>query len=428
MSLSTALFSGATGLESSSLDLSVIGDNIANANTVGFKSSRATFEDALAQNLNSNSGQRGLGTKLQTVQRMVTQGSLTNTGLATDLAIDGPGLFVVHGSHSGHQGSFYTRAGQFTLDSNGYLVNLDGLRVQGYPANSTGAIQPNLGDLLVGEATTQPQPTSTIQLRANLQSDAEIPTVPFDLNDAAATSNFSVASTAYDSLGNAHQISIYFRRNGPGTWEFHAATDGGGVQGGMPGMPMEIASGSLSFDEQGRLMDQNQNTSFNPQGAVSPQSLSFSFGSGTSTGGSGLDGITQFANASSISFVNQNGYGSGELSSISIDTQGIVTGAFSNGLTRSLGQVAIADFSATDKLTRMGGNLLMQTPASGDPAIGAAGEGARGAIVAGALEQSNVDLASEFIRMITAQRNFQANSKTVTTADQLLAELMSIKR
>ncbi|HVP63093.1 MAG TPA: flagellar hook protein FlgE [Myxococcaceae bacterium] len=429
MSLMRSLYSGATGLETNSLDLSVIGDNIANANTIGFKRGRAAFEAALSQTLIGSQGEIGLGAQLQAVQKIIAQGALTNTGLATDLALQGDGFFAVKGTADGQSGTFYTRAGQFTLDKTGYLVNLDGLRVQGFTADATGALGTAAGDLLVGNAASSPLATANVTLKANLQADATVPAAwdPTSWTTAAATSNASTGVKIYDSLGAEHQVQIYFRKTGAGAWEWHALTDGAGVQGGTAGTPSEISAGTLAFDNSGKLTAVTQAGTFNPVGATQPQALTFNFGT-PSPGGTGLDGVTQFAGASATSFVGQDGYGSGELSSISIDTQGKVTGAFSNGTSRVLAQVGVATFAAQDKLEGAVGNLYRQTSDSGDPSFGAPGTGGRASVVAGALEQSNVDLASEFVRMIAAQRGFEANSKTLQTADQLLSELIAIKR
>ena len=433
MSLMTALYSGASGLEASSTELSIVGDNIANANTIGFKGSRAAFADAMAQNLigsgGGSGGQRGLGVKLQMVQKILTQGSLVNTGVTTDLGIEGNGYFAVKGEKNGQEGLFYTRAGQFTVDKAGYLVNLSGMRVQGYTANDTGVINAaSVNDLLVGEASAAPKATTGIAIKANLQSDAVAPTAAWDPAAASEGSNFVSSTTIYDSLGKSHQVDVYFRKTAEGSWDWHALTDGGNLAGGTPGTPSEIASGALSFDVQGRLTTETQTSNFTPAGAVSPQELAFDFGDPLTTGGTGLGGVTQFAAPSATSFMNQDGYDSGLLVRVNIDNSGTVVGVFTNGLTRPLGQVALATFEAPDQLQRVGENLLGETRTSGVATIGTPGSADRGALVAGTLEQSNVDMAAEFIRMIAAQRGFQANSKTLTTADQLLAELMTIKR
>jgi len=437
MSLVSALYTGQTGLEQSSTDLSVIGDNIANAATVGFKASRADFSNAMAQQMVGAGGatsQIGLGAELLSVQKILTQGALNNTGVATDLALDGGGFFVAKGAHNGQQGQFYTRAGQFTMDKSGYLVNQEGLRIQGYPADSTGLIGPAAGDLQMGSAASSAFPTANVTLKANLDAAATTPANPFDPLNAVRTSNFSTSVTAFDSLGIQHQVDVYFVKTGnlatgEGTWSYHALTDGAGLTGGTAGTPTEIQAGDLTFDLTGKLQAvANVTGTFNPLNAVQAQTMKFNMGDDTASGGTGLAGITQFAAQYGATSVTQDGYGSGVLSSISIDKVGKIQGAFSNGTNRVIGQLTIALVNAADQMDRVGGNLFAETTGSGNATLGKAGSGGRGGIAAGALENSNVDLSTEFIHMITAQRNYQANAKTITTADSLLAELMNLKR
>jgi flagellar hook protein FlgE len=429
MSLISALNTGTTGLESSSLELSVIGDNIANANTIGFKTGRAAFEDELSQTVVGSSGQIGMGSRLQAVQQIVTQGALSTTGVATDLALQGPGFFIVNGTHDGQAASYYTRAGQFTVDNTGYLVNLDGLNVQGYTADATGVVGGPLGNLLVEPATSAPLATAAINARANLNANDPLKG-PFDPLDPTNTSNLATTVSVYDSLGAVHQVQVFFTRTAGGAWDWNAMEDGAGLTGGTAGTMTSVASGTMTFDTQGRLTAMTQASTFNPIGAVNPQPLTFDFGdpTGGAPAGTGLAGITQFASASANTFIGQDGYGSGSLSSVQVDTRGNVSGVFSNGQTRILGQVAVASFTADDQLARVGGNLYQSTPSSGQPSVGTAGTGGRANIASGSLEQSNVDLAGQFVRMIAAQRAFEANSKTITTADQLLQELINLKR
>jgi flagellar hook protein FlgE len=426
MSLLTALSSGTTGLEASSLELSIVGDNIANSNTIGFKSGRAAFEDALTQSVIGGTGEIGLGARLKSVQKILTQGALTSTGIATDLALQGNGFFVVKGDYNGQSANFYSRAGQFTVDDDGYMVTLGGLRVQGFPADSTGVLSGLPGDLLVGNASAQPNPTSQIEFKANLKADDAIKT--FDPLDPVNTSNFNTTVSVYDTLGAAHQTQVFFTKTGAGAWTWNAMVDGGELTGGTAGTLTTVASGTLTFDTQGRLQAQTQASNFLPVGAVNPQVLDFNFGDDIASGGTGLLGVSQFAASSSATFIGQDGFGSGQLASIRIDPQGGISGIFTNGQTRTLGQVAVASFSAPDQLERVGGNLLQQTQSSGQPVVGAPGTGGRASIISGSLEQSNVDLAQQFVRMIAAQRSFQANSKTITTADQLLTELINLRR
>jgi flagellar hook protein FlgE len=271
-----------------------------------------------------------------------------------------------------------------------------------------------------------------MQIKGNLAADATISATPaFDPLNPTATSNFRTSVTIFDSLGQSHNVDVFYRKTAAGTWDFHALTDGGGLTGGTPGTATEIASGTLAFDTAGNLVSQTQTSAFNPVGAVNPQPLTFDFGDPTAAGGTGTKGITQFGGTQGVStttFTGQDGNGYGSLSSVSINNKGEVLGAFTNGTTRVLGQVALADFEAADKLERIGGNLAVESTASGQPTIGEPASGGRGNMVAGALEQSNVDIAEEFVRMIAAQRAFQANSKTITTADSLLGELMQLKR
>lgn len=415
MSLYSTMYTSVTGLETTSQELGVVSDNIANANTIGFKQSRASFADIMGANLGTR-GQLGLGARLQAVQKILTQGALTSTGLATDLAIQGPGFFMV-AMPDGQ--TAYTRAGQFTIDNEGFLVNLDGLRVQGYQANAAGAVGGTLGELQVGDASTPPQATSEVEFAGNLDSSAVDSGLAYDPNDPD-TYEFSTSTVLYDSLGNAVSATVHFKKTAvPGEWETHVVVDSASQQSPTTTPLTEIDSGTLTFDTDGNLTAQTMTGApgFSPVGATQPQAVTYTF-----------DDMTQYAGPSAMSFISQDGFAAGELANISIDNDGTVTGAFTNGETRALGQVAIADFSAADQLERAGGNLYRATRAAGEPVVGVAGTGGRGTLVAGALELSNVDLASEFVRMIVAQRGFQANSKAITTVDTLLGELMQLKR
>ncbi|HVP67263.1 MAG TPA: flagellar hook protein FlgE [Anaeromyxobacteraceae bacterium] len=425
MSLFTAMSSATSGIESSSTDLSVIGNNIANASTVGFKQGRADFETALSQTLIGGNGQVGLGSDVATVQTIMTEGSLTNTGNTTDLALQGNGFFVLSGSYAGQQGTFYTRDGQFTVDKNGYLVTQQGLQVQGFQANAAGVLSGVPSSLQVGNVQAQPVATANVTLKANLDASATVPPA-WDPANPTTTSNFSSSVTVYDSLGSAHAVQIFFRNTGGG-WEWHAMADGGGLTGGTAGTLTEIANGTLTFNSNGALTAYTQASNFNPLGATNPQALNFDFGNPIGANGS-TTGITQFAATSATTFVGQDGYSAGQLSSIQVGQNGQVSGVFSNGQTRLLGQVAVAGFQANDQLTSIGGNLYDATPAAGQAVVGAPGSGGLGSITSGALEQSNVDLSTQLVDMIAAQRAFEANSKTITTADTLLSELIQMKR
>jgi flagellar hook protein FlgE len=426
-SLFTSMFNGLSGLRASSADLSVIGDNIANSNTVGFKVGRTAFEEAISDSLIGGSGGPGLGVNVTTVQRILTQGSLANTGMATDLALQGSGFFVVNTP----EGTRYTRNGQFTVDQDGKLVTLSGDPVQGFPADSSGNIGGSLGDLNIGQVTAPPRPSSQITVTANLDAtatDAAV-AVPFDAADPAGTSTFQNSVTVFDSLGNPVQVDVFYRKNATGAWEWHALTDGSNITGGTAGTNVEVAAGTLTFDATGKLVDATQTVNnFDPVDAAQDQSLTFDFGDPTSTGGTGLGGVTQFSSPSAVSFINQDGASSGELANVQVESDGTIMGVFSNGATQALGRVAVATFAADDQLRREGGSLFSKSVESGEPNIGVAATGGRGSIVGGALEQSNVDVGDELVRMIISQRSFQANSKIVSTADTLLGELINLKR
>jgi flagellar hook protein FlgE len=299
-----------------------------------------------------------------------------------------------------------------------------------------------LGDLQVGNASAPAKATDAITIRGNLDQTAVAPT--WDPANPKETSNFTTSMTVYDSLGKAIQLDIYFCKNNAastqpgdsGDWTYHVMTDGvnlafqaDGTTPAVAGTATQVATGTMRFDTSGRLISNTTDSQgFYPKDSVGPQTLSFNFGSGTASGGSGLDGLTQYAATSAVSFVTQAGSSSGSLSSISIGQDGTITGGFTNGQTRTLGQLIIANFKAPDQLGRVGSTLYVEKPSSGPPTLGTPATADRGSVTAGTLEQSNVDISSEFIRMIAAQRNFQANAKTLTTADQLLAELMQLKR
>lgn len=426
MSLISSMYTGASGLDANSTDLSVIGDNIANANTVGFKASRAVFSDAMAeQMIGSGLGvsQIGLGVQLETVQRIVSQGSLSTTGLATDLAIQGNGFFAVKGSHNGQSGMFFTRNGQFTVDNTGNLINQEGLTVQGYVADATGKLATAPSDLKVGNSMSQPLATGSITVQANLNAEDATITAAFDPANPSATSNTSNSVTVYDASGAAHQIDIYYTKTAANTWSWNALT---------AGVATPIGTGTLNFDPagSGTLASTTGSISATFPNMTAAQTINMNFGDATggTPAGTGLLGITQFSAPDGTAKMSQDGFSAGSLSHLSIDSEGKIEGAFTNGQTRLLGQVATALVSAPDKMDRVGGNMFSTTLESGQATLGAPSTGGRGTLAAGALEMSNVDLANEFVRMISTQRAYQANGKTVTTADSLLVELMNIKR
>ena len=432
MSLLSSLYSSASGLGAHGNAMDVVSDNIANVNTVGYKAGRGRFEDVLGATVANASvaGAAGQGSRLAGVAQVFNQGALLGTGIATDLAIQGDGFFVTRGALQGIDSTFFTRAGQFHLDAQGQLVDPAGLRVQGYSADANGNIGTVLGDLAVPPtAAVPPQATVNVDFSANLDGGATIPPA-WDINDPGGTSNFSSSVTVYDSLGGAHTVDVYFRQSAAGTWEWHALVDGGEITGGTAGVPEEEASGTLTFTTDGYLdTETTAASSFDFVGATPGQAIAFDFGDSITTdGGTGQSGVTAYAAASSVSHIGQDGYASGALAGVQVGEDGVITGTFTNGERRTLGQVAVARFRNNEGLVRAGSGYWVAAEASGNPLIGEAGTGGRGSIAAGSLEQSNVDMAQEFVNLIAYQRGFQASSRTVRTADEMLTELVNIKR
>ena len=426
-----AMNSGVSGLQAESDALSVVGDNIANVNTIGFKSQRAVFEDVLGHSIlaGTSSGMPGSGVRVGQVQQMFTQGTLQNTGVSTDIALNGDGFFVVKGSVDGVSSNFYTRSGEFNINKDGKLANTQGLIVQGYQANGDGTFAAATSDVTAPTAALPARATTKLTVTANLDASAAIPALPFDVTDPANTSNFSTTMSIYDSLGTAHTANVYFAKTANNTYDYHVLVPTNDITPGTAGNT-EIGTGTLNFTTNGALNTLTTTTAVtvNFSGATAGQAIALDFGTPIAGGGTGLDGTTQFASPANVSSQTQDGYASGDFSGVSVDGQGIVTGLYTNGQKIAMSQLAIAKFRSNDGLGRAGQNLWIDTRDSGTAAMGTAGSGGRGATTGGALEGSNVDLATEFVSMIQHQRSFSANSKTITTADEMLQELINIKR
>ena len=427
-----AMYSGVSGLRAEGEAIGIVGDNIANINTVGFKTQRAIFQDVLGHSIlaGTSSALPGSGVRVGDVQQLFTQGSLSNTGVSTDLALNGDGFFIVGGTVDGITSNFYSRAGQFTIDRDGYLVNPGGLQLQGYMANPDQTIQANVQSLRVPTAALSPLPTSMMEITANLDSNAAILAAPFDITTPETTSNYSTSMSVFDSLGNRHTLDVFFVKTADNNWDYHVTADGGQLAGGTPGVRMPLGTGALTFNTDGALTtDPNLALSIDfAGGATAAQAITVDFGMTAAEDGTGLAGTTQFAAGSSVSNQSQDGYASGEFSGIAVDGQGLVQGLYTNGQKLAIGQLAIAKFRSNDGLGRAGQNLWIETRESGTPAVAAAATGGRASVSAGTLESSNVDLAEEFVGLIQHQRSYSANSKTITTADEMLQELINIKR
>ena len=414
---------GVSGLLAEQRALGVVGDNISNQNTVGFKSQNTIFEDVLGHSIlaGTSSALPGSGVTVGAIQQDFSQGTLTSTGISTNVALSGDGFFVVNGSVDGVTGNFYSRAGQFTLDKSGDLVDPNGLQVQGYAANADGTFSATTSTIQVPTSSIQPQATTTATVTANLDASATVPANAWgDPNSTfASQSNFSSTQTVYDSLGNAHTMDLYFRNTAPGSFEWHAVMDGTDTG----------STGTMTFGTNGALTAVTGDTvNFAPANA-DPMAITLNFGTPSAAGAAPVSGaMTDFGSASSVSSQSQNGYASGDFSGISIDGQGIVTGLYTNGQQLAISQLAVAKFQSNNGLGRAGESLWIQTRDSGTAAVGTAASGGRGSVTSGSVESSNVDLATQLVSMIQHQRSFTANSKTITTADEMLQDLINIKR
>jgi len=415
MSVTSAMETGVSGLLTNSEAISVIGNNLANVNTTGFKEGRTLFSDLLSTSMNN--GQIGHGSQIQAVQNMFSQGSLQTTGSATDLAIQGDGMFVLQSPNSAEQ--FYSRAGAFTFDSNNILTNPDGYKVLGYGMTDmiNGISNGVLGPIDLSKFSKMPpKATSTVSLTANLDSTqtapaaAWAPTLASGSPDPAfnpvAASNFSTSATVYDSLGNAKSLTLYFANTGANTWNMYTYDGTTYTAAG--------AGTALTFD--------------GTTGALtSPSPATISVPVAGSNVTVNLTGSTQFATSSAISSQSQNGYAAGNLSKVSIDQNGFVNVLYSNSMTQKVAQVALAKFASPSGLDKAGGSLYSATTASGAAVIDPSNLSSN-TIASNSLEQSNVDMADQLVQMILTQRAYTANSKTITSADQMMQDTLSIIR
>ena len=417
---------GVSGLKASGSSMSVIGDNIANAGTFGFKGSRAEFQDMLSSSLKGIDGgdQIGSGTKLAHVTPKFTQGSIERTESITDLALNGNGFFAVESP----KGRGFTRDGSFHFDKEGHLINGDGNKVLGFQANDNGEVSQKIGPVKLGNTTIPATPTSEIKVSMNLDSREKVK--QFNPQDPANTSNFNTSFSVYDNVGSQRLVTVYFNKTTDGQWDYHAMVDGKDAAGGQEGTMVEMASGQLRFNNKGELQEEVSSlNSFNfDNGAAPGQKIDFNFGESLAEGGDGKAASTQFGSGSSVARHTQDGASAATLSSLSFNDQGILTASYDNGDQRDIAQVAVAKFENNEGLFKMGKNLFKETRKSGQGALGKPGADGRGEILAKSIELSNVDIADEFINLMNAQRNFQANTRTITTSDQMLQEVLNIKR
>lgn len=427
---------GVSALSASASNLDVIGNNIANSGTIGFKAGSVQFSDVYA-------GSRvGLGTQVAGVSQNFTQGAVQGSTRALDVAItNGDGFFRL--ASPGGEIS-YSRNGQFNVDKNGFLVNAAGLQLTGFAVGANGSIAGGSPTALqLPTAAMPPKTTSAITAQFNLDArNSTSPIIPaataFDANDST-TYNYSNSATIYDSLGNSHELSTFFRKTAANTWDTFATADGYPLTaaGAMVAPPtpagppviatsVALADGGLAFDVNGIL---DPATSTLVGGKMSITGLDFGNGSDPAlTFVIDVTGTTQFGNANDVKKLTQDGFTSGVLTSYAINQDGTVIGKYSNEQTNPLGQIVLSSFVNPNGLQSKGGNVWSETAASGSPLTGTPGAGTKlGALTSGALESSNVDLTAELVNLIIAQRTYQANSQTVKTQDQVMQTLINLR-
>lgn len=416
---------GLSGLNAASKSLDVIGNNIANANTVGFKSSQAQFADVYANSLLGGGGSAiGIGTHVATVAQQFNQGNISSTSNPLDIAINGNGFYRL----SDNGVISYSRNGQFQLDNSGYIVNAQGLRLTGYGADINGNIVPsNPRDLRIDTADIPPRTTSRLDATMNLDSRSTEPvTVPFSATDPTSYNN-STSVTLYDSLGNPHLLSLYFVKTAaPNGWEAYATVDGTSVNnidlGGGAGTPL-----ALNFSTSGILTTAMPFTATIDLGAVATELGTVNGAVTPLTFAVDFRGTTQFGAKFGVSSLSQDGYTSGRLAALGVSEEGVVQGRYSNGQTRNIGQIVLASFNNPQGLKPMGDNQWAESSASGPAAVGAPSTGSLGSLQSSAVEDSNVDLTAELVNMITMQRAYQANAQTIKTQDSLLQTLVNLR-
>jgi|WetSurMetagenome_2_1015567.scaffolds.fasta_scaffold11893_3 flagellar hook protein FlgE len=399
-----SLYSSVSGLNALNAKISVISDNITNFETTGYKAENISFAEALSNSISGMAGTaQGIGVRTQDMTQTWTTGNLAETGDSNDLAITGSGFFIVEGA-AGE--SLFTRDGSFAYNSVGQMVTADGLVVQGYSINDDGTIG-SLGDITLSDGFIAATPTTEISATVNLDSGA------------TAGSSYSTTIDVYDSLGDSIPVQLTFTKSSTSnewTWTAGVPSSTGTATG----------SGTLSFDSEGNLQsDTNPEITLTlTNGAESSQVITWTlFDAGGSSNGS----LTQLATDSGTASTTQNGAAAGKRVSVSVDEKGVLTGTYSNGETKALYQIALADFPNCDGLTKSGSNLYEATSDSGQAVIGTPGSGAYGSLSSGSLEMSNVDLASEMADMIVAQRAYEACAKMFTTTDEMLKTLVNIR-
>jgi flagellar hook protein FlgE len=429
MSFRTSL----SGLDASATELSVIGNNIANASTNGFKQSRTEFADVFATSFAGVGGSTpGSGVRVASISQQFGQGNVEFTSSSLDLAVSGEGFFILeeNGSQS------YTRAGAFNTDKDGFVVDSSGRQLQTFPANSNGTFNTGtLASLQLSTGDSAPLATSSVDPVLNLNSQETIPSIytvvagaitdpaSFDVNNADSF-NHSTSTTVYDSLGNNFPATMYFVTSNPSAneWQVHTFVDG---------QPITVNGGedffTMSFDSLGSFGDITTGAGTTTAGSISFDPKASTVGAADLSLTFDYGDTTQYGGDFAVNSLSQNGFASGRLSGISIDATGAVSATFTNGQASVLGQVALANFPNNGGLRQLGDTSWAETFSAGDRVIGSAGTAGFGAIQSGALEASNVDIATQLVSLITAQRNFQANAQAISTENEIQTAIINIR-
>ncbi|MCO6429487.1 MAG: flagellar hook protein FlgE [Deltaproteobacteria bacterium] len=436
-SIVNGLFSGRSGLASHGISIAVIGDNIANASTIGYKTSRAEFADLMAGGQTAGKVV-GSGSTISAITTIFEQGTTEFTGRPLDLAIDGNGFFVVA---DGPQ-KYYTRAGNFKVDESGFIVNQNGLNVLGFPATGSGALEP-LSATSISQNSVRTQNVA-VAGNVNAASTQEIagdpavllPTIaagaagatPTTYATLSASAEFSTVVDVFDSLGSKHTITLFFFKDSGNTNRYYASayvnSDDVDSPAGTSGVPRHLLIGGSASVR----MDFNSDGTLNATTPAAPLTTTIPWNNGSNNSAITLDlsNFTQYATSSNITSITQDGQGVGTVTSLSVEEDGSIFAILSNGQASIIGTLGLVNFSSPEGLVRIGDNLLQQSLSSGEPIIGQPGSGTFGEIASGSIELSTVDIANEFVKLITVQRGFQANSRIITTINQLLSEIIQL--
>lgn len=417
--INSGLFAARAGISSNGLAISVLADNITNANTTGYKASRADFSDMLSSSLGAKSGGGvtvGQGSQVQAVTQIFNQGAFEFTGRGLDLGIAGNGFFIL--SNDGQR--LYTRAGNFKVDSDGFLLDQNGFQVQGFPTGGAGGLEA----LNVNSVSQSSAQTSAVTIAGNIDAtstNTTIPTPPPALTFSALSNaaSFSTFVDVFDSLGAKHTVTVYFYKTAASTWTARGYVDAGEV-GGTAGDPSQIGTAAITFDSSGQrtsvpAADWTATPAWSNGASSDP--ISFLF-----------DPLTQFAAPSAINSITQDGTGVGNVVSFSVGSDGALFASLDNGETTSVGTIALANFANPEGLSRNGNSVYAATSSSGDAIVGTPDTGRFGSIQSGALELSTADIADDFVKLIQLQRGFQGSSRLIGTINDLLSEIVNLVR